>query len=129
MTGRTWRRIGCSFARAGRQCITEQSNQTRPAKGFAHFSKKVPARCEAPPLFAQLNRDGKIVNRWPVAAVVTAFFDRTILMWFHLFNTESRFMAALATSIQEASSPGWMFASRVLSPTFRSSSAWDFSWA
>src|SRR5579859_3391926 len=129
MAGGSERRIACRPAGAGHQRIAEQTSQTRPAKRLAHSSEKVPARCKAPPFFAQLNRYRKIIDRWPVAAVIGAFFAGTVVVWFHLFNTESRFIAALATSIHEASSSGWMFASRVLSPTFRSSSARDFSFA
>ena len=75
------------------------------------------------PFFSQGKRDRQVVNRRPFAAVVTAFVVIRWIVGFHLFSTASRFMAALATIIHDASSSSCKSRSRLLSPTAISVSA------
>src|SRR5215467_12646850 len=108
---------------------TEQAGEPRPAEDLAHPPEEVPPGSKHLPFFAQRKRQRKIIDRLTFAAVVRAQARRPWCVivpahaGFHLFKTSSRFMAALATSIQLASSPGGKSVSRLLSPTDKSFSA------
>src|SRR5258705_7880707 len=93
----------------------------------------MPARPECFPLFAQRERHGQVIDGRAFSAMVAAWalrewrFVRHARVTFHLFKTSSRFIAALATSIHEASSLAGKFVSRLLSPMDKSFSAEDVS--
>src|SRR6266404_9174447 len=101
---RRWLRITRRSNDVRRQGAAKQSGKTCPAKRLAHAAEEMSARCQPLPLFTKFERDWKVVNRGSRAAMIrtaSAFF---VKVRSHLFNTASRFMAALATSIHEASS-------------------------
>src|SRR4029077_8483883 len=107
----------------------KQRGKTCPAKRLAHAAEEMSARCQPLPLFTKFQWDRKVVNCGSCAAVITTAAAFVVKVRSHLFNTASRFIAALATSIHEASSSGRSPLSLLLSPTFRTSSARDGSFA
>lgn len=109
--------------------VADQRCEAGPPERFARSAQEMSARRELFPLLTKSQRNGEIVNRGSftamIAAVSTGYALVKIARFFvrHLFSTESKFIAALDTSIQEANSAGGTVSSRLLSPTDSSFSA------